>query len=51
VFDGTIIKDGYDGKPSILYTSTYPGPLGATVQEVEGVETQSIGAFSCCFSL
>ncbi|ORY65647.1 glycosyl hydrolase [Leucosporidium creatinivorum] len=43
VFDGTIIKDGFNGKPSILYTSTYPGgPLGATVKEVEGVETQSI---------
>jgi beta-fructofuranosidase len=43
VFDGSIIKDGYEGHPSILYTSTNPtGPLGATAGEKEGVETQSI---------
>ncbi|KAL8284210.1 hypothetical protein RQP46_004959 [Phenoliferia psychrophenolica] len=43
VFDGTIIKDGFEGHPSILYTATTPlGPLGATVTEIEGVETQAI---------
>lgn len=43
VFDGSIIKDGIDGNPTILYTSTNPiGPLGATAGEKEGVETQSL---------
>lgn len=42
VFDGTIIKDGYNGHPSILYTSTYTTALGATANEIEGSETQSI---------
>lgn len=43
VFDGTVILDGYEGNPSILYTATSPiGPLGATVDEIEGVETQAI---------
>ena len=43
VFDGTVIVDGYEGNPTILYTATSPiGPLGATVQEIEGVETQAI---------
>ena len=44
VFDGTVIKGGYEGKDAILYTSTTAtGPLGATVDEIEGVETQSLG--------
>lgn len=42
VFDGTVFK-GVDGLPTILYTSTSFGPLGATVNERPGTETQSIG--------
>lgn len=47
VFDGTIIPNGFEGYPSILYTATTPnGPLGATVVEIEGVESQAIGAWN-----
>lgn len=44
VFDGTIIKDGWGGYPTIIYTSTFPGPLGATSNPPEqpGAETQSL---------
>ncbi|KNZ49389.1 hypothetical protein VP01_504g7 [Puccinia sorghi] len=44
VFDGTVIKDGWNGNPSIIYTSVFTGPLGSRSDppEVEGVETQSI---------
>ncbi|KAK4055900.1 hypothetical protein OIO90_003157 [Microbotryomycetes sp. JL221] len=43
VFDGTVLKgQGPNGTDAILYTSTHPGPLGATVNETEGVETQSV---------
>nr|6S82_A Chain A, Beta-fructofuranosidase [Phaffia rhodozyma]6S82_B Chain B, Beta-fructofuranosidase [Phaffia rhodozyma] len=42
VFDGSIIKEGIDGYPTILYTSTSFGPLGATLNEAEGTETQSL---------
>jgi beta-fructofuranosidase len=42
VFDGTIIKKGFEGFPTQIYTSTFPGPLGATAKEMEGTETQSI---------
>ncbi|CAH7670375.1 glycosyl hydrolase, partial [Phakopsora pachyrhizi] len=44
VFDGTVIKDGLDGYPTIIYTSTTIGPLGADSipPENEGVETQSL---------
>jgi len=44
VFDGTVIKDGWNGHPSILYTSVFTGPIGARSDppEVEGVETQSV---------
>lgn len=45
VFDGSIIKDGHNGYPTILYTSTFTSRLGAVVPggEQEGAETQSIG--------
>jgi hypothetical protein len=45
VFDGSIIKNGFEGYPSILYTSTYTSRLGAVIPggEQEGAETQSIG--------
>lgn len=37
------MQNGFEGHPSILYTSTAPGPLGATAMEIEGVESQAIG--------
>jgi beta-fructofuranosidase len=44
VFDGSIIKNGWEGYPTTIYTSTFTGPLGATSDpaEMEGTETQSI---------
>lgn len=44
VFDGPIIKDGWNGFPTIFYTSVSFGPLGWHSQppESEGVETQSL---------
>ncbi|OAV98565.1 hypothetical protein PTTG_01805 [Puccinia triticina 1-1 BBBD Race 1] len=44
VFDGTVIKDGWNGHPSIIYTSVFTGPIGAKSDppEIEGVETQSV---------
>jgi beta-fructofuranosidase len=43
VFDGTIIPTGWEGFPTTLYTSTYPGgPIGSGVAEIEGVETVSL---------
>ncbi|EFP78860.2 hypothetical protein PGT21_031694 [Puccinia graminis f. sp. tritici] len=44
VFDGTVIKDGWNGHPSIIYTSVFTGPIGARSNppELEGVETQSV---------
>lgn len=50
VFDGTIIPKGFNGFPTIFYTSTFTGPLGAVEPEEEGTETQSMGPFprSCC---
>ncbi|KAK4047386.1 hypothetical protein OIV83_005433 [Microbotryomycetes sp. JL201] len=43
VFDGTVLRgQGPNGSDALLYTSTHPGPLGATVNETEGVETQSV---------
>jgi hypothetical protein len=43
VFDGSIINPGVNGYPTLFYTSTTFGPLGAVTNETEGVETQSIG--------
>jgi len=43
VFDGSIINPGHQGFPTIFYTSTTFGPLGAVAGEIEGVETQSMG--------
>lgn len=43
VFDGSIINPGHEGFPTLFYTSTTFGPLGAVAGEVEGVESQSIG--------
>lgn len=44
VFDGSIIKEGWNGHPTLIYTSTFPGTLGWQSQppEKEGTETQSI---------
>jgi len=44
VFDGTIISNGVLGHPTIMYTSTYTGSLGAesSPPEQEGAETQSL---------
>ncbi|PLW23082.1 hypothetical protein PCASD_10515 [Puccinia coronata f. sp. avenae] len=44
VFDGTVIKEGWNGHPSILYTSVFTGPIGSRSDppEIEGVETQSV---------
>ncbi|KAH8919330.1 glycoside hydrolase family 32 protein [Atractiella rhizophila] len=44
VFDGSIIQRGWNGYPTTIYTSVFPGPLGATSSppEQEGTETQSL---------
>lgn len=44
VFDGAIIKDGWNGHPTIFYTSAFTGPLGHKTipPEKEGAETQSM---------
>lgn len=45
VFDGSIINPGFNGYPTIFYTSVTFGPLGAVANETEGVETQSMGEY------
>ncbi|KAG0139082.1 hypothetical protein CROQUDRAFT_70356 [Cronartium quercuum f. sp. fusiforme G11] len=44
VFDGSIIKDGWNGYPTLIYTSASFGTLGYSSHppEKEGTETQSI---------
>ena len=44
VFDGSIIKNGWNGYPTTIYTSVFPAPLGAISDPAEnpGTETQSI---------
>ncbi|KAJ7190926.1 glycosyl hydrolase [Mycena pura] len=42
VFDGSIMKNGYNGYPTTIYTGTFPGPLGSGTNEAEGAEMQSI---------
>ncbi|KAJ7076090.1 glycosyl hydrolase [Mycena belliarum] len=42
VFDGSIMKNGWNGLPTTIYTGTFPGPLGATTNESEGTEMQCI---------
>lgn len=44
VFDGTIIQNGFNGHPTLIYTSVSVGALGAKSNpaEHEGVETQSL---------
>ncbi|KAI0028930.1 glycosyl hydrolase [Vararia minispora EC-137] len=45
VFDGTVVVNGWNGYPTTLYTSTYPGgQLGASSSpaEIEGTETVSL---------
>ena len=44
VFDGSVIKNGWEGYPTTIYTSTFTGPLGATSDppEMDGAEMQSI---------
>jgi beta-fructofuranosidase len=46
VFDGSIINPGFNGYPTIFYTSVTFGPLGAVANETEGVETQSMGKYT-----
>ncbi|KAI9616699.1 hypothetical protein KEM48_005116 [Puccinia striiformis f. sp. tritici PST-130] len=44
VFDGVLIKDGWNGHPTLVYTSAYVGEFAPQCEppEVEGVETQSL---------
>ncbi|KAJ6631170.1 beta-fructofuranosidase [Mycena sp. CBHHK59/15] len=42
VFDGSIMKNGYKGFPTTIYTGTFPGPLGSGTNEAEGAEMQNI---------
>ncbi|KAJ7151108.1 glycosyl hydrolase [Mycena filopes] len=42
VFDGSIMKDGYLGFPTTIYTGTFPSPLGSGTNEGVGAETQNI---------
>ncbi|KAJ6486871.1 glycosyl hydrolase [Mycena sanguinolenta] len=42
VFDGSIMKNGYNGFPTTIYTGTFPSPLGSGTNEGIGAEMQSI---------
>jgi hypothetical protein len=44
IFDGSIIKKGWNGYPTQIYTSVFPEPLGVTSDPPEkpGAETQTI---------
>jgi hypothetical protein len=44
VFDGSILKDGWEGYPTIIYCSTFTSPFGSGSEppESQGAETQSI---------
>ncbi|KAJ7770559.1 glycosyl hydrolase [Mycena metata] len=42
VFDGSIMKNGFDGYPTTIYTGTFPSPLGSGTNEGVGAETQNI---------
>jgi beta-fructofuranosidase len=42
VFDGSIMKNGYNGFPTTIYTGTFPSPLGSGTNEGVGAETQNI---------
>ncbi|KAJ7484705.1 glycosyl hydrolase [Mycena latifolia] len=42
VFDGSIMKNGWNGFPTTIYTGTFPGPLGSGTNEGEGAEMQNI---------
>ena len=44
VFDGSIIKRGWEGFPTTIYAATFPGPLGSQSNPPEqmGAETQAI---------
>ncbi|EFP81689.2 uncharacterized protein PGTG_07938 [Puccinia graminis f. sp. tritici CRL 75-36-700-3] len=44
VFDGVVVKDGWNGHPTLIYTSAYVGEFAPRCEppEVEGVETQSV---------
>ncbi|PLW10615.1 hypothetical protein PCASD_17363 [Puccinia coronata f. sp. avenae] len=44
VLDGVVIQDGFNGHPTLFYTSAYVGEFSPRCQppELEGVETQSM---------
>ncbi|KAK7046704.1 cytochrome P450, partial [Favolaschia claudopus] len=42
VFDGSIMKNGYNGFPTTIYTGTFPSPLGSGTNEGVGAETQNM---------
>ncbi|KAJ7145383.1 glycosyl hydrolase [Mycena crocata] len=42
VFDGSMMKKGYNGFPTTIYTGTFPGALGSGTNEAVGAETQNI---------
>ncbi|KAJ7660076.1 glycosyl hydrolase [Mycena rosella] len=42
VFDGSIMKNGWNGFPTTIYTGTFPGPLGSGTDEGIGAEMQNI---------
>lgn len=46
VFDGSVIPDGIDGKPTMLYTSVSYMPISWTLPYTRGSETQSLAISS-----
>ncbi|KAJ7217489.1 glycosyl hydrolase [Mycena haematopus] len=42
VFDGSMMKNGYEGYPTTIYTGTFPAPLGSGTNEGVGAEMQNI---------
>ncbi|KAG0143853.1 hypothetical protein CROQUDRAFT_80665 [Cronartium quercuum f. sp. fusiforme G11] len=44
IFDGNVIKEGYKGLPTLLYSSAYTSAIGwnTSPPEIEGAETQSM---------
>ncbi|KAJ7637095.1 glycosyl hydrolase [Roridomyces roridus] len=42
VFDGSVMKNGWKGFPTTIYTATFPAALGSGTDEQEGTETQCL---------
>ncbi|KAJ7275067.1 glycosyl hydrolase [Mycena rebaudengoi] len=42
VFDGSILKKGWKGLPTQIYTGTFPGELGSGANEAPGAEMQNL---------